>query len=91
MFAHIALRRHQGACAICAVGEEGARVFPLSTSSTVWRGTVGYAGLQVCPKHNKVSCFVTHETCDESYASLLLLSLSLRHPCHRLATLTSEI
>ena len=89
--AHIALRRrHQGVCAICADGEEGGRVFQLSTSSTVMRGTVGYDDLQICSKHIKVSCFVMHEACvRELLASLLLLSLSLNHPCPRLATLTS--
>ena len=67
--AHIALRRrHRGTCAICADGEEGGRVFQLSTSSTVMRGTVGYDDLQICSKHIKVSCFVMHEACDESYS-----------------------
>ena len=67
--AHIALRRrHRGTCAICADGEEGARVSQLSTSSRYWRDKVGYDDLLICTKHNKVSCFVTHETCDESYS-----------------------
>ena len=69
LHAHIALRRrHQGTCAICADGEEGERVYQLSTRSTVWRGTFGYDGLLICSKHIKVSCFVTHEACDESYS-----------------------
>jgi hypothetical protein len=94
--AHIALtRRHQGTCAICAVGEQGERLFPLSTSSTVWRGTVVYDDLQICAKHSRVSLLRhARDLCvcvcvRELLASLLLLSLSLNHPCPRLATLTS--